>query len=1171
MKHAALLCLALLCVLGAAGRPEERPPAPSPAADTSLYRVSASSLRSTIENGERIVYLERGVRIVHETTTITSLSGKNYPARRYTVLYDSVRVVDGTAVMQSDVGEYFGATNTIVLNGHVRFSDRGWKARCDRVRYNRGTRIAVLTGNLSVADSTRTMYADTVVYDRDREVADATGRVVLIDDAENYSLAGAHIRFDRRAKSAIADVKPVLTFDLSSAEKGTVVSRIMHFDVDRKIGIAEGDVQMAKGDTRASCDSAVIYDRDGRAELFGRPRATNGRSTMSGTRMTLWYDRDEVTRVVLPESGRLTESPKPGSPWREDSWIEGDSISVHLSNEQVDSVHIVKSAKAMYYPIEGEAGKVSNDYSTGDRMFFLFKDKELSYIRITGASTGLYKYVNLGRGETIDSLAATIDSSLTYKNFERANERVRYSADKIEYFAATENVVLRGHAVLSYQQSSLDAERIDFNSRLNLLEATGKPVLEEKEQRMYGAEMGYDLDKAAGVIVDGSTKYGEGYYEGQDIFKVGEDVLKVYRSTYTTCDLAKPHYSFRSDRMKVYIDDKIVSGPIWLYVGKIPVFYLPFMVNSLHHARSSGFLKPNVNFGLSSREGRFIQGFGYYWATNDYTDFLLTGDFNERRSLRLHLMNQYAVRYLLHGNVRLDFVRAKTTRTAPYQNEWTIESDHSQTFSPSASFTSGLRFVSSDNAQAAVNEAQDITRFIDRRIYSSASYRKSWGGTNLSLSGSRDQKLNVTSPTDSRISTTFPSFSLVFPQRSLWFGERHPSGARSLWERGLGSILFTPKLSATRQSFESIARKYSTVATGYSLGLGRQAHIGFIGLNPNVGFAWSYAKLLDYTINPGYDTLFTARDRPRETNEVSMSLGTSMSTKVYGTFRPRIGPLAAIRHTITPSVQYGFTPKLTASQRESQSVSWSLDNSIDLKIKRGDEEVKVNDVFAWYLSGTYNPYVNVKFNPKPGAAQAFSDISSTSRLRLGSIMSFNLNNRYSPYRGRVLSTDFSLDMSLHGTLTYPATWTAPQRERIRAAVEGEAEQHEAPSGEPYEQGGARGAGAWSFGLGYSLSESGIGAFRSTNSNVRYNGTAQLTKGWKLTFSGYYNVDARDFTQQLYKIDRDLHCWQASFVHERTGTEWRYYFQISIKAHPEIKYERGTQAAGSSLGSYVSSF
>jgi hypothetical protein len=176
------------------------------------------------------------------------------------------------------------------------------------------------------------------------------------------------------------------------------------------------------------------------------------------------------------------------------------------------------------------------------------------------------------------------------------------------------------------------------------------------------------------------------------------------------------------------------------------------------------------------------------------------------------------------------------------------------------------------------------------------------------------------------------------------------------------------------------------------------------------------------------------------------------------------------------------------------------------------------------------------------------------------MLSFNLNSRYSPYRGKMLSHDFDMNFNfaLRGSLNYPAAWSLPERERVAPALENEKSAEAPPSGgaEPPGRGGTPG---WSLSVGYNLSEAwSENAPRTTQSNLRYSGTVQLSRGWHVAVNGYYNIEERDFTQQSYRLERDLHCWSASFVHERTGNDWRYYFQIAIRAHPEIKYERGTR-------------
>ena len=470
------------------------------AGDSALYRVDAARLRWTTEDGERVIYLEGGVRIEHQTTTITSVWGKHYPSRRYVMLHDSVRVVDGTTEMKSDEGEYFGQSNTIVLRGTVRIRDEGWHARCDRATYNRTTRIAVMTGNLSLADSTRTLYADTIVYDRFRETADARGRVVLSDETEDYSIAGAHARYDRIRRSAVVDVDPVLTFDLHAEERGSVTSRLMHFDVDRRLGIAEGDVRMAKGETRASCDSAAIYDEEGRIELYGKPEASNGPTSMSGSRMILWYGDDAVRRIVLPAEGRIAESPREGSPWRDDSWIEGDSIAVHLSDERVDSVRIERSARAMYYPTEETERKVSNNYSAGERMFFAFRDGALSYLRIDGKSTGLYKFLHLGAADL--ELVRTILSGIAQAG-ERFGRRriVAMLAGDVEDLPAT-LAGLPASGTLRGQRPRIIEHWIAAACGGGLIRAGAREVARLDPHATHGMLVSGDLPALRGEMID---------------------------------------------------------------------------------------------------------------------------------------------------------------------------------------------------------------------------------------------------------------------------------------------------------------------------------------------------------------------------------------------------------------------------------------------------------------------------------------------------------------------------------------------------------------------------------------------------------------------------------------------------------------------------------------------
>jgi lipopolysaccharide assembly outer membrane protein LptD (OstA) len=682
--------------------------------------------------------------------------------------------------------------------------------------------------------------------------------------------------------------------------------------------------------------------------------------------------------------------------------------------------------------------------------------------------------------------------------------------------------------------------------------------------------MGYDMETEAGVIIDGSTKYDPGYYQGERIYKVGDDILKVYGSKYTTCEYTKPHYSFRAKKMKVYVGDKIVSGPIVAYIGEVPVFYLPYMVNSLRRDRHSGILRPNFDIGFGSREGRFIRGLGYYWATNDYTDFIFTFDFNENKNVRMHVDNRYKLRYVLDGDVNFNIYRDLNTG----RREWTLDSRHTQTLSKTSSFAANLRFVSGDNAQVAIDRSEDTRRIVDRKIYSTASYRKKWGGTSLSLSARRDQVLNVASATQDRISMTLPSLSLNLPRTSFWFGEKHAAGERGFWERVLGGVMFTPNLSANHQRQESDARTVSTRTARSSASFSKQLKFTIIDLSPALSLNWNYRKVSYGDVDTAYTDVYRPDGSRDYTNEISMGLSSGLGTKLYGTFYPGIGALQGIRHTFNPSVSVRYTPPPFAigwepegaTKREaSTTFSYSVRNVLDLKMLSDTTTTKKNNAFTWNLSGS--------FNPKLDANKQFSTISSSMRTGFGNVLTLNLDHSWDPNIKRILSTSFGAGLNLSGGFSYPGRWTHRARETIAPAGDSpEPEIEQSPLGMA-----AAGRQGWVLNLTYKYTsrlERGIdyltGAIDESNrvdSSVDISGNIQVTKNWRLTYRTHYNIQLQEIVEQSYSLARDLHCWQASFVYRTYGNDWTYYFQIAIKAHSEIMYERGPRGIQSPYGGF----
>jgi hypothetical protein len=734
---------------------------------------------------------------------------------------------------------------------------------------------------------------------------------------------------------------------------------------------------------------------------------------------------------------------------------------------------------------------------------------------------------------------------------------------------------------VDYHDSRLEASNITYHASQQILDASGEPTLTDAGQAIIGERMDYDMENETGLVTEGSTRYEQGFYSGENLAKVGENELKVWNSWYTTCDLKNPHYHFAARHMKVYPDDKAFSGPIWLHIGRTPIFALPFMANSIARGRRSGFLRPDFEFGVTSDKGRFISGLGYYWATNDYTDFTFSADFYEDSRWRLYAGNRYALRYQFTGSAAFNYVRDLTDQST----EWTFDGAHDQTLGERASLNASLRFVSSDDAPQSVNQIDDVNRYIDRSIRSTVALRKSWDTVGFSASASRTQNLSITDPTAIVKNTVMPSVQLSIPSRNLYFGE-HAGGAEGFSESLLKNTRISPSLRFNRTLKEKLFERDDVSTAEAGVGLSSPQKIAFVTVSPSVSANLVSTRVdfereaFDYysTVGGVTDTISVAAKDSSLTDHVfTWRLGASANTNFYGTFYPNIGRLKGIRHTVTPSASYTFTPAQDGRVRQ-QSVGLNLRNALDLKlagaqvdsavsVPEGDNLRRLSGVAIWNLATSYRP--------DTPSERAWSNISSSLNFLLFGT-NFSINHTVDSYTFDVLNTSATSTIHIGGTHPFGKSSRVEVRElnvtASRDTTEGKETEFETggvefrqtgPGGErPAEQLALEeGRQPWNVVLGFTYSSSSLG---QTSSTLRVGWDFKLTDNWKIDYSTIYDVEARERSGQYIGVTRDLHCWEIGFSRQQLGDEWEYYFRIALKAHPELYGESGNRGVGGGL-------
>jgi LptD protein len=267
----------------------------------------------------------------------------------------------------------------------------------------------------------------------------------------------------------------------------------------------------------------------------------------------------------------------------------------------------------------------------------------------------------------IDTLA-TNDSIKVPKKSSDIKSPIHYNAvDSIFFDVRKQEVQLYGKAHLDYDNIKLDAPFITVNLKNATLEAEAKldsngkvkewPILEQGDDKFQAKTIMFNYKTSRGYIEDVYTQEGEGFLHTDQAYLDENKTMYVENASYTTCNLAQPHYHFKMSKAKVIPNDKIVARSINLYIDSIPTpIFIPFGLFPTQTKRSSGLLLPN-NFGPSQYGSFFVSGFGYYWAISDSLTARLTGEIHANGSWGLKPAVEYRVRYKYSGFLNMEYTK----------------------------------------------------------------------------------------------------------------------------------------------------------------------------------------------------------------------------------------------------------------------------------------------------------------------------------------------------------------------------------------------------------------------------------------------------------------------------------------------------------------------------------
>lgn len=654
-----------------------------------------------------------------------------------------------------------------------------------------------------------------------------------------------------------------------------------------------------------------------------------------------------------------------------------------------------------------------------------------------------------------DSLAMDSLALDTTPKKEPLDAPVIYEASDSIVFTKGGFAHLYGSGKVNYQNIELTSQLITMNMDSSTVFARGvadttgveqgTPVFKDGETPYESKMMRYNFKTKKGFINSIVTQQGDGYVTSEESKKGANDEIYMRHGKYTTCDNHDhPHFYLKLSMAKVRPKKDVVFGPAQLVVEDVPLpIAVPFGFFPFSSSYSSGFIMPT--YGDEMNRGFYLRDGGYYFAISDQFDLKLLGEIYTKGSWGLSAASTYNKRYRYSGYFNASYLVTKQGEknmpdymvSKDFRVQWSHRQDAKA--NPNSTFSASVNFTTSSYDKSSLSTLYDpLSSYSNNTKASSISYSRNFPEIGLNLSGT----FNITQNTqDSSVNMTLPDLNITL-NRIYPFKRKNSAGDQKWYEKI--SFQYTGALTNKVNTKDNLLFKtpFSKWETGMRHSIPVEATFSlfkYINVTPSFLYTerWYTRKVMqhyDYTLKEAVKDTINGFNRVYDYN-----MSVSMNTKLYGMYKPLFmkSKEITIRHVVTPSVSYTYTPDFGASrfgyyenyvytdedgevrmveyspysgmpygvpgQGVSQNISMSLKNNLEMKMASdkdttGYKKISLIDDLTGQLSYDI-------------ARKRWSDLTLNARLKLTKNYTFNMNARFKTYaykfdeNGRVVESD----------------------------------------------------------------------------------------------------------------------------------------------------------------------
>lgn len=824
------------------------------------------------------------------------------------------------------------------------------------------------------------------------------------------------------------------------------------------------------------------------------------------------------------------------------------------------------------------------------------------------------------------------------------------SKDSIIFDNASNLVHLYGAAYVNYRNLKLTAAYITIDLKNNIATAKplpdsvgkmkGLPNFKDDSQEFTAGEMRYNFRTQKGIVKDVTTKYNDAYVHGglskfvssrgtkdstqvnaKDSLSQKNDVAYSTDAVFTTCSADHPHFGIHSQKQKVIPNKLIVVGPSNLTIGDIPTpIWLPFAAFPLSTGKRTGLIFPR-DYEYNQTFGFGLRNVGWYFPLSDNYDLTLQGDIYVRGTWGLRANSQYVKTYKYSGRFEVGYAsiisegtKAEINRSPSWNIAWSHNQD--QRANPLFSFNANVNMQGSKSKTYSNYRSttyNDFKNATTSTISSSIGFTRTFPGKPYSLTGG----LNHSQNNATRQATVEP-LNMDFRVQTIFPFKKTKRVGNEKWYEKV-SLQYSANMRNRLQTEDSILltrRAWNNLQSGIKHEASSSVNFTILkyfnqSFSVNYSEAW-YLSQYQRTFNPNniiitkdtvYNPLdstdFTIKTDTSQYGKVDtikkngfyrvnqFSIGTNISTRIFGTMQFKSGKIRGIRHTITPNVGFTYSPNYRryedsvqtdfryptkqiynlyqnaifgapSSGGQQAALTYSLTNLFEMKTfnKKDSTFKKVKLLENVNIAGSYN-FIADSFR--------FSQIAMGTGTNLfKGLSTLSVSALFDPYgkdskgnrvKELAIKRNGKLLNFVNATASLNTSLSIGDVKRIlkgdndgtQSTSNGTTQQNtKKDKPKSSEQSIADMLESFRLSHNFSVSRSRLNGVDTTIfQNALYtSGNIPLTKKWRITVGNIgYDFTSKRMTYPDFGFYRDLHCWEMGMNWQPTRGTYAFYLRV----------------------------